>query len=75
MTQIVSATEFTRRIGHWIRRAIREPVAVHRHGHESVYLISADEYHRLKRLERQALRAGDIPDDVAALIERAEYGR
>lgn len=75
MTQTVSATDFAKRFGRWIERAIREPVAVHRHGHESVYLISADEYHRLKRLERQALRAGDIPDDVAALIERAEYGR
>lgn len=72
MTQTVSATDLARRFGRWIVRAIREPVAVHRHGHESVYPVSADEYHRLKR---QAFSAGDIPDDVAASIERAEYGR
>lgn len=72
MTQTVSATDLAKRFGRWIVRAIREQVAVHRHGHESVYPISADKSHRLKR---KALGAGDIPDNVAASIERAEYGR
>lgn len=75
MTQTVSATSLQKKIGLWIETAIREPVSVQRHGRESVYIISALEYHRLKRLERQALSADEISDDVAALIERAEYGQ
>lgn len=74
MTQSVTATELAKGFGRWIERAIREPVAILRHGRESAYLISADEYHHLKRLERQALGAEDIPDDVADLIARAGHG-
>lgn len=75
MTQTVSATSLQKKIGLWIETAIREPVSVQRHGRESVYIISALEYHRLKRLERQALSAEEVSDEAAALIEKAEYGQ
>jgi len=39
--------------------------------------LSASEaahYARLKRREQQSLVVGDLPDDVVAAIEAAEYG-
>jgi prevent-host-death family protein len=75
MTQSVTATELAKNFGRWIERAIREPVAILRHGRESAYLISAEDYHHLKRLERRALGAEDVSDEVADLIAGAEYDR
>jgi prevent-host-death family protein len=75
MTQSVTATELAKNFGRWIERAIREPVAILRHGRESAYLISAEDYHHLKRLERQALGAEDVSDEVAAEVSKAEHGR
>ena len=64
----VSAAEFQRNIGRFQDLALREPVAVTRNGRESTVLISADEYRRLKRRERQVLGLGDFTDaDIAAL--------
>lgn len=40
--------------------------------------LSASEaahYERLKRRERQSLIVGELPDDVVAAIEAAEYGK
>ncbi len=64
----VSAAEFQRNIGRYQDLALREPVAVTRNGRESTVMISADEYRRLKRRERQVLGLGDFTDaDIAAL--------
>ena len=35
-------------------------------------LISADEYARLKRRDRRVYRAGELPDNLLAAIEKAE---
>ena len=64
----VSAAEFQRNIGRYQDVALKEAVAVIRNGRESTVLISADEYRRLKRRERQVLGLGDFTDaDIAAL--------
>ncbi len=64
----VSAAEFQRNIGRYQDVALKEAVAVTRNGRESTVLISADEYRRLKRRERQVLGLGDFTDaDIAAL--------
>jgi len=64
----VSAAEFQRNIGRYQDLALREAVAVTRNGRESTVLISADEYRRLKRREREVLGLADFTDaDVAAL--------
>ena len=75
MSQIVDSSKVQKQFGRWVEQAIREPISVLRHGRESVYIISAEEYHRLKRLERVALSVEEISDEVAQLIEDAEYGR
>ena len=47
-----------------------QPVAVTRNGRERTVMISVEEYHRLKRRDRQVLELEDFTDaDVAALEE------
>ena len=47
-----------------------QPVAVTRNGRERTVMISVDEYHRLKRRDRQVLALEDFTDaDIAALEE------
>lgn len=71
MTITVSASEFQKRFGLYHDRALREPVAVRKHRRTSVVLISAEEYDRLKRSERRALRAEELPDYLADAIADA----
>ncbi len=64
----VSAAEFQRNIGRYQDLALKEAVAVTRNGRESTVMISVDEYHRLKRRERQVLGLEDFTEaDIAAL--------
>ncbi len=64
----VSAAEFQRNIGRYQDIALVQPVAVTRNGRERTVMISVEEYHRLKRRDRQVLGLEDFTDaDVAAL--------
>jgi PHD/YefM family antitoxin component YafN of YafNO toxin-antitoxin module len=66
----VSAAEFQRNIGRYQDIALVQPVAVTRNGRERTVMISVEEYHRLKRRDRQVLGLEDFTDaDVAALEE------
>ncbi len=54
----------------------REPIRVTSDGHVvGIFLPPEDLEHfeRLKRRERQVYVAGEIPDDIVAAIEAAEY--
>jgi prevent-host-death family protein len=64
----VTAAEFQRHFGRYQDEALTQPVAITRNGRERVVMISVDEYRRLKRRDREVLRAGDLSDaDLAAL--------
>jgi PHD/YefM family antitoxin component YafN of YafNO toxin-antitoxin module len=64
----VPAGEFQRHIGRYQDMALTQPVAVTRNGRERTVMISAEEYYRLKRRDRQALVLADFNDaDIAAL--------
>ena len=68
-----SAAEVARNFGRFKELAQRGPVAVTSHGRDSVVLISADEYARLKALDdRIALHPADLPDDIKAALEVAK---
>ncbi|NBC14303.1 MAG: hypothetical protein GVY09_13375 [Gammaproteobacteria bacterium] len=75
----VSATEFARNFGRYQDRAFAgEVVKVTSHGRVVGGYLSEQElrrYERLKRREREVLVVGELPDDVVADIEAAEYGR
>jgi PHD/YefM family antitoxin component YafN of YafNO toxin-antitoxin module len=52
--------------------AVREPVSVTHHGRDSLVILSADEYVRLKALDsRQALHPRELPDDLAEALEKS----
>jgi hypothetical protein len=74
----VPATEFSRNFARYWDEAIEAKIIrVTSHGRVIGAYLSANEaahYERLKRRERQSLVVGNLPDDVVAAIEVAEYG-
>jgi prevent-host-death family protein len=67
-----SAAEVARNFGRYKELAQRGAVAVTLHGRNSVVLLSADEYARLKALDdRIAVYAHEFPDDLVEALERA----
>ena len=65
----VTSTELQRNPGRYQDMAQREPVVVLSHGRERTVLLSAEEYRRLMRRDRQALSVEQISDsDMAAIL-------
>jgi prevent-host-death family protein len=71
----VTAEELQNRFGQYRDLAQREPVTVTHHGRESIVVLSADEYKRLKALDtRRAYYVHELPDDVIAELEKGYQG-
>jgi prevent-host-death family protein len=70
--EVTTSADFQRKIGHYQDRALVEPVMVTRNGRERVVLISADEFKRLKRRDREVLRVEDLTEADLAAIRVAE---
>lgn len=73
----IRASEFVRAFGRLRDEAYREVVRVTSHGRVIGGYLSApdlEHYERLKRREREVLVVGELPDDVVADIDAAEYG-
>ena len=70
----VSAKEFAGRLGFYQDEAMHRPVGVQRHGTLRTVLISAREYDRLKRRDRQVIRTEDLDDETLDAILNAEPG-
>ena len=68
----VTASEFQQHFGRYQDEALTQPVAITRNGRERLVMVSADEYRRLKRRDRQVLRAGDLSDEDLAAIAKSE---
>ena len=68
----VPAAEFQRNIGLYQDKALSEPVFVTRNGRERTVLISVEEYARLKRRDREALRVEDLSAEEVEAIARTE---
>ena len=68
----VSASEFGRELDRYQDAALREPVVVTREGREVAVLISAEEFRRLKRRDRQVFAAGALPEEILEAVRVAE---
>lgn len=68
----ISTADFIKNFGTLADQALAEPVRITRHGRDRLVMISAAEYDRLKRRDRQVFRSEDLPDEVLELIARAE---
>ncbi len=56
----VSSTEFGKEVGRYQDAALSQPVVVTRNGRDRTVMISADDYHRLKKRAREDFSAADI---------------
>lgn len=68
----VSSAELQKNFGRYQDVALTQPVVVTRNGRDRTVIISAEEYHRLKRRDRRVMALDDFtPEDIQA-IERAD---
>ena len=49
-----------------------EAVIVTNHGRDDVVLLSAEEYQRLRRLDRQAMHVSELTDEEYAALDKVE---
>jgi prevent-host-death family protein len=68
----VTSAEFQKSVGRYGEAAQREPVAITNHGRESLVLLSAEEYHRLKRQDRRAYYVWELPEEELRALATAE---
>jgi prevent-host-death family protein len=67
-----SARSLQRSSGEIQDRALVEPVGITKHGRVRLVLLSADEYERLKRRDRDVVAPSDVDQDTLARIADAE---
>jgi prevent-host-death family protein len=68
----VPASEFQREFGRLRGVAHREAVIVTSHGRDDVVLLSAEEYQRLRNLDRRAMHVSELTDDDLAALDAVE---
>lgn len=68
----VTTAEFIKGYGSLADRALIEPLTITKNGRDRLVLLSAEEYARLRRRDRQAMRVEELGEEVAELIARAE---
>jgi prevent-host-death family protein len=68
----VTSAEFQKNFGRYREAAIREAVTITNHGRDSLVLLSAEEYRRLKRRDREVLHVSELSDADIDAIRNAE---
>ena len=68
----VRAGELAKHFGRFKELAQREPIGITSHGRDSLVLLSAEEYRRLKRLDREVYAVEELPAALVDAIARAE---
>ena len=68
----VSSAEFQRNFGTYQDKALIEPVSITRNGRQRIVMVSAEEYHRLKRRARESLPVGALSDSEIDAIAQTE---
>ena len=69
----ITAAQFQKQFGRYRDLALKEPVAVTHHGRESLVIVAADEFRRLKAMDtRKAYYAWEMPDDLVEALEKSE---
>jgi prevent-host-death family protein len=67
----VSSTEFGKEVGRYQDAALTQPVVVTRNGRDRTVMISADEYRRLKRRDRQVFATVDAPEEIIEAVKNS----
>ncbi len=67
----VSAAELQKQFGTYSEKAQREPVTITKHGRDSLVLVSAEAYERLKSFDtRKHYYAWELPDETVQAMEK-----
>ena len=69
---VVTSEKVAKNFGAYQDLALSTPVTVTKFGRESVVIVKASEYARLKRRDREALRVEQLTEADIAAIEAAE---
>lgn len=69
-----TAGELVRQFSHYSDLALSEPVVVTKNGRARNVLISVEEYERLKRRDRVAVRVGELPEEFLPQLEAIARG-
>lgn len=68
----VSSGDVAKNFGRFQDAALAEPVLVEKYGRASVVILSAGEYERLKKRDRQALAVEELSQQDIADLEKSE---
>lgn len=68
----VPASQFQRELGRLRSVAHREPVIVTSHGRDDVVLLSLEEYHRLRSLDRRVMHVSELTDEEITALGAVE---
>jgi prevent-host-death family protein len=69
-----SSVDLQRNSGLLQEAALREPVAITHHGRPRLVVMHVDEYERLKRRDRRAVRIEHISEEFKALLDQQAAG-
>jgi prevent-host-death family protein len=72
MSTRVTASEFQQAFGALSDKARREPVVITKHGRDSLVVMAAEEWERLKRRDRKVGPIEALSDDWVEAIRRAD---
>ena len=66
----VTSTEFQKKVGLYQDMALMEPLTVTRNGRDKIVVLSAEEFGRLKRRDREVLRVEELTtEDLQAIAD------
>jgi PHD/YefM family antitoxin component YafN of YafNO toxin-antitoxin module len=68
----VSSTEFGKEVGRYQDLALSQAVMVTRNGRDRTVMISAEEYHRLKRRDRRVFATAELPEEIVEAIRTSK---
>lgn len=71
-TTRVTEREFQAEFGTLTEQALREPVTVTKDGRDHVVVVSAEEYARLKRRDRQVGLTAELPEEWIEAVRKAK---
>jgi hypothetical protein len=71
MSTKVAASDVQKNFGVWHDRALKEPVQVTKYGRETVYLVSAETFHKLWASYRRAGSTRDLSEGEMVQIDQA----
>ena len=78
-TTRVTSSEFQQAFGSLSDKARREPVVITKHGRDSLVVMSAEEWERLRRADRRVGLTSELPDEWIEAVRKAkvpdEYAR